>query len=334
MKPRRKYQNARIAIAVTMALLLVLSRAALSSELTLSPLVEPQWLDTHRHREELVLLDVRSSIDNGDAVPFKKAHIPGSVHSDYSREPWRVESSGTPGMRPDPEELEELIGSLGISNDSVVVIIPAGTGPTDFGSAARVYWTLKSAGLDRVVILNGGLRSWRARGLPMAKGEIDPDRVEFHMDWSDRWLATLDEVNELVTASTDPARRTRLIDARPEPYFRGERKSWLSHRAGTLPQADNIEHSSLVTRRDGAFLINETQIRTLLSERGLNDPEQPLITFCTSGHWASTDWFVLSEVAGFKDVRLYDGSMTQWTEDSGRPVANGRRGIERALDWF
>nr|WP_255775086.1 rhodanese-like domain-containing protein [Halomonas alkalisoli] len=59
------------------------------------------------------------------------------------------------------------------------------------------------------------------------------------------------------------------------------------------------------------------------------------ITFCNTGHWAATDWFVLSEVAGFDNVAMYDGSMAAWTISDSRPVQLARRGLERlqeALD--
>src|SRR5262249_4601733 len=61
-----------------------------------------------------------------------------------------------PFSLPGPAELEKLIGELGIDEDSYVVVVPAGVHATDFGAAARVYWTFKVAGLGQVSILYGG----------------------------------------------------------------------------------------------------------------------------------------------------------------------------------
>ena len=69
------------------------------------------------------------------------------MHSDYDKGGWRVTRSGIPFQLPTTAELEKLIGELGIDEDSHVVVVPAGVHATDFGSAARVYWTLKVAGL-------------------------------------------------------------------------------------------------------------------------------------------------------------------------------------------
>ncbi len=49
-----------------------------------------------------------------------------------------------------------------------------------------------------------------------------------------------------------------------------------------------------------------------------------MTSYCNTGHWAATDWFVLSEVLGRKDVKLYPGSMVEWTADARRPVESQR----------
>ena len=84
------------------------------------------------------------------------------MHSDYDKAGWRVTRSGVPFMLPTLAELEKLIGELGIDEDTHVVVVPAGVHYTDFGSAARTYWTLKVAGVAKVSILDGGYAAWAA----------------------------------------------------------------------------------------------------------------------------------------------------------------------------
>ena len=45
--------------------------------------------------------------------------------------------------------------------------------------------------------------------------------------------------------------------------------------------------------------------------------DQDAISFCNTGHWAATNWFVLSELVGQPNVRLYAGSMVDWTQAEG-----------------
>src|SRR3546814_3005161 len=78
-----------------------------------------------------------------------------AVYSNYLRSGWRTEMDGVPAQLPRQETLEALIGELGIANDSHVVVVSAGTDALDISSAARVYWTFKVIGHDRVSILDG-----------------------------------------------------------------------------------------------------------------------------------------------------------------------------------
>lgn len=324
-------RSATPASALVVLLVIALAPFAGAAAATLPPLVTPDWLAEHRQRPGLVVLDVRSALDDGHQPPFSRAHIPGAVHSDYLEDGWRTTRGGVPGMRPAVGRLEALIGGLGIANNSAVVIVPAGTGPTDFGSATRVYWTFRTLGHDRVAILNGGFRGWQQAGRPVARGTVTPEPRSFRARPTDRYLATLDDV----TAVIEGRRSRRLVDARPHAFFAGERKAWATDRAGTLPGAVSGEHSRLLRDGpDGVWMLTGETLRARLARSGLTDPSRPVTTFCTTGHWATINWFALHAVAGFEDARVYDGSMAEWTRDAERPVANGREGLGRLLDWI
>ena len=146
------------------------------------------------------MLDIRSAIDGGGAEAYAKAHIPGAVHSDYDKAGWRVTRNGVPFMLPTTAELEKLIGETGIDEDNHVVIVPAGVSATDFGSAARVYWTLKVAGHPAVSILDGGFAAWQAAGYPVESGKVTPSPKIFTLELDERLLAELAAVEKQRTA--------------------------------------------------------------------------------------------------------------------------------------
>ena len=112
------------------AVILILLPLAVSAR-TMDPLVSVDWLDRHLGDDGLVVVDVRSGIDGSDREDFEAGHIPGAVYSDYTTAGWRQESDGVPGTLPPEADLAELIGNLGIDNDTDVVIVPAGVGSTD-----------------------------------------------------------------------------------------------------------------------------------------------------------------------------------------------------------
>lgn len=280
-----------------------------------TPLVSAEWLARHHDDASLVVLDVRSAIDGGGSEAYARAHIPGSVHSDYDKGGWRVTRNGIPFQLPTTAELEELIGELGIDEDSHVVVVPAGVHATDFGAAARVYWTLKVAGLGRVSILDGGFAAWKADAAnPVESGVKVPSPKIF--------TATIDK--RLIAEAGDVERVERLggatlVDARPASFFAGREKAPAAKAYGHIAGAINVDNASFY---DAAS--NRLKPAAELGAIAARVPAGPAISYCNTGHWAATDWFVLSELLGRRDVRLYYGSMVDWTANADRPIVSAR----------
>jgi thiosulfate/3-mercaptopyruvate sulfurtransferase len=306
---------------------MLLSTQALASDIM--PLVDGDWLDQHRDDDDLVILDVRSAIDDGgDRSSFEAAHIPGSLYSNYIEDGWRESRNDVAGLMPQLEELEALIGGLGIGNDDTVVVVPAGTGETDFGSAARIYWTFKVLGHDRVAILDGGFAGWQQQGREVASGSpAAPEPESFEASLREELIATTEEV-EAARSS-----QAQLVDARPSDYFKGDTTSPAVRRAGTIPGSTNLPHHTLLRGNEGAFFLDTDGLQARINEAEL-DRSARTISFCNTGHWAATDWFVLSEIAGFEDVSMYDGSMAEWTVSESRPVEVAKRGLSKLLDYI
>ncbi|WP_234250043.1 sulfurtransferase [Billgrantia desiderata] len=287
-----------------------------------APLVEAEWLNDQLNNESLVVLDVRSSIDDGgDRNAFEAARIPGSRYSNYAEEGWREERDGVVGLMPDPDDLAQLIGGLGIANDDTVIVVPAGTGPTDFASATRVYWTFKALGHDEVAILNGGFAGWEQQGFETASGPAaPPEATMFSATLREELLAT----DEQVEASQQAGEQ--LVDARPEGFYVGTQQSPDVRVPGTIPDAVNLPHDGALVERDGAWYLEPERLTAAIDALEL-DRETPTVAFCNTGHWAASGWFQLSEVGGLSDVTMYDGSMAAWTRDDSRPVHLAGRGV-------
>jgi thiosulfate/3-mercaptopyruvate sulfurtransferase len=285
-------------------LLILLLPTATAHAAALSPLLTPHELAARLDGRPLRVVDIRA--------PQKGlGYVPGAVAAPYSS--WRGPTDD-PGRLPDVAALTALLQRLGVDPAAPVVVVYEGADATDFGAAARVYWTLKTAGIDRVSILNGGMTAWRAAGLPTAAEPVtpSPSRVEAHFDG--RWLATRAQVSEALGNSS-----WRLLDARPPPFFLGEKKHAAAQTPGTLVGARNVEHTVWFVP-GAAELAAPESIRATAQRLGV-DADAPTVSFCNTGHWAATQWFVLSEVLGGRDVRLYPESMVDWSR-SGLAMAN------------
>ncbi|WP_445503394.1 sulfurtransferase [Microvirga sp. G4-2] len=278
--------------------------------MTVSPLVSAEWLADHLADSSILIVDIRSA-ESGRAA-FEAGHIPGAIHSDYATNGWRIAKDGAGGLLPDAAHLSTLLGRIGVRPEHHVVIVSAGEAASDFSAAARVYWTLKTVGHEQVSILDGGFRAWRETGGPEEAGLSAPAAGQpYPVRLTGSLRAEADAVAK-VLASADAT----LLDGRSQAQFEGREKSPQAARAGHLPGAIHLDQSRAIQPGTGR-LLPVAELEQLFK----HVPPGPVISYCNTGHLASTNWFVLSEVLGRPGVTLYDGSMSEWTQDPGRPVA-------------
>ena len=277
--------------------------------------------------DDFVVLDIRPSVDRDTGRTVADAHIPGSVHAPYGEFGWRAQIDGIIGMAPAADDLERLIGRLGIDNDDSVVVVFDGKGASPFGSAARVYWTFRYLGHDDVFILDGGFRAWTGdASRPVADTLAAPEPARFTAELQDELLVTSDEVQ---ASLGDP--RVVRIDARPQGQYRGEAQHPAAGAAGRIPGAVGLDQA-LWFEGDGR-LKPRSELEAYVPEPVKTGEADLVISYCNTGHWAATNWFVLSEALGYGDVRLYDGSMVAWTFDPSRPLETGRSLWDSVSRW-
>lgn len=301
------------AFAAVLLALLVVAAPALAADV--QPLVNPAWLNEHLKDSDLVVLDIRSALDGGGQKAYAEAHIPGSVHSDYDKAGWRVTRNNVPFMLPSQAQLEKLIGDTGIDEDTRVVVVPAGVNFTDFGAAARVYWTLKVAGVKNVSVLDGGIAAWKQAGLPTEAGNNKPSPKIFSASLDKNLLAEVADVEQAESSGN-----ATLLDARPASFFLGKQKAPTAAAYGHIPGALNVDSASFYDEKTNK-LKSKDELASIAAQIPAN---RPVVSYCNTGHWAATDWFVLHEVLGRSNVRLYDGSMTEWSADARRPIQSSR----------
>lgn len=277
------------------------------------PLVDAAWVKANSCKPGVVVLDIRSKIDGGSQIEYLRGHVPCAVYSDYMKGGWRAKVKDVPGMLPPAARLEKLIGSLGIDNHTHVVIYSGGTNATSMGSATRVYWTFKVMGDDNVSILNGGYAGYVAdKKDPVQTGMVTPKSATF----------TAHPRMDLDASEVDVERAIKrhvvLVDNRPHDQYLGVNRTGVAKRSGTIPGAKNLPESWLTVNNGGNFR-SAAEIRKLFKQAGVPTTGEQ-VTFCNTGHWASVGWFASHELLGNKKVKMYDGSMAQWSADPKAPM--------------
>lgn len=281
------------------------------------PLVNAAWLKDNLGKPGIVVLSARMGVPK---AVYERGHIPGAVYTDYAKAGWRVkDKDGTPGMLAPVAKLEKLVGSLGIGNDSHVVIVPQGQNSVDVGAATRIYWTMKVLGHDKVSILNGGWLGWSKQDPktkkpvnPIAKGSVTPKPRTFKAKLRNEMLVSSKDVKAAME------NKSLIVDYRTNDFHYGISKSGKAKAPGTIPGAKNLQMTWL-TKNNGGSFRSPAELKKIYAAMGV-PTEGEQITFCNTGHIASTGWFVSSEILGNKKAKVYDGSMAAWTRQKDFPI--------------
>ena len=273
--------------------------------------VSTAWLADHRDDVDVAVVDATFFMaDEGrDArAEFAAGHIPGAVFFDIDAIADR--SSPLPHMLPTPEAFAAAAGALGLSEAMRVVVYDA----TGLRAAPRVWWTLRTFGARHVRVLDGGLPQWRAEGRPVEHGPGRRPAGTFTPRLQSSAVVARAEVAALADAEA-----AAIVDARAADRFRGdvpEPRPGL--RAGHIPTSRNVPWNDVVT--DGRMKAPEA-LAPVFAAAGV-DLARPVITTCGSGVTAAILLMALATM-GKTDVRLYDGSWTDWGGDPGSAVATG-----------
>lgn len=277
-------------------LVFVSTLAAAGASFAAQALVDPAELKAQLGQADVRVIDIR------DPATFAAQHIPGAVNAPYGK--WRGPASN-PGELPQLPKLTALVRSLGLTPSTHAVVVSSGANATDFGAAARVYWTLKVLGIKELSLLNGGVKAWADAKLPQDKVVVTAAPSSYSPQLDTSLIATRDEVAQDVANGS-----AVLVDARPKSFFEGDIRAPAAKVPGTLQGAVNVEYSRFFDGESNGVL----QADKARAASSVLDPQKETVAFCNTGHWASTDWFVMSEVLGQKNVKLYPGSMVDWTQ--------------------
>jgi thiosulfate/3-mercaptopyruvate sulfurtransferase len=273
----------------------------------LPTIVSTEWLAKRLGEPDLRVLDGTwhmPQLKRDAQAEFVAAHIPSAVFFDIDRIADRA--TPLPHMLPSADEFAEAVGTLGIGSDDRIVVYDV----RGVVSAARVWWTFRAFGHERVAVLDGGLRAWIAEGRPTAAGEASPTRRQFRARLRPELVRDFDFMRRNVGSRVD-----QVVDARSRGRFEGtEPEPRAGLRGGHIPGSVNVPYETLY-RPDGTLLPLEA-LRAAFDQGGV-DLGKPITTTCGSGITASVLALAL-HLIGRPDVAVYDGSWTEWATRSDR----------------
>lgn len=292
------------------------------------PLVDTAWL--HQHANQVVILSVRHDVKSFTAraeltrnrktgkVEVLKVggHIPGANLVNYGKIRVNREVNGKPVQMIIPlrADFERMMREVGVRNDRPVIIVSKGMRGLDLTMATRLYWQLKYYGEDNLAILDGGTAQWLADLRPVSYRPSHPKYGNWVAGAGRKdLLATTEDVQRALKTGV------QLVDDRPLFQYMGVIKKSYVFAKGHIPGAKDDPIALMTNHAKPLKWLPVAELRELATGMGINTHAET-ITYCNSGHLASGGWFVMHELMGNKKVRLYDGSMNEWTLNHGPTV--------------
>ena len=266
---------------------------------TLPLLLDAAALRPHLGRQEVLIVDL------SQPELHRQYHVPGAVHLDYKR----IVANRPPviGLLPDAEQLITLFSELGITPDTHVVAYDEEGG----GKAARLLWTLETAGHFRFSLLNGGLQTWLTEDHPITNVPREIRSSDYAMQFNEQSIADRNYVRSHLGQAN-----IAIVDARSPAEYRGE--DVRAQRGGHIPGAVNVEWRRALDPKRNLRFKSQDELHHLFESAGII-PDKQIIAYCQSHHRSALTWFVLKYL-GYPRVKGYAGSWSDWGNDPDMPI--------------
>ena len=270
-------------------------------------LVSTEWVEQHLDDPDVVLVE-----SDEDVLLYETGHLPGAVKID-----WHMDLNH-PVVRDylDAEAFAALMSRKGITRNHTVVFY----GDNSNWWAAYALWVFTLFGHPDMRLMDGGRKKWVLDGRPLVTDGSDRSPVEYPVP--ERMEAPIRAFRADVL--THVQENGALIDVRSPQEYSGEMLHMPDYpqegalRGGHIPGADNVPWKR-ASKDDGTFRSVDELESIYRDECGLA-PDDAIIAYCRIGERSSHTWFVLTHLLGYRHVRNYDGSWTEWGNLVGAPI--------------
>lgn len=272
-----------------------------TTSVTPALLLEPQDLSAllATQHDRLLIVDV-SSAEN-----YAKHRIPGAVHI----EPQALQSGQppVPGKLPDNEHLSALFSSIGLTPEHHVIAYDDEGG----GWAGRLIWTLDVLGHQHYSYLNGGLVAWVNEGFAQHTGPSNHTTSHYNVTINRDPIAEVDDIVPLLGSE-----QLVIWDARSAAEYNGTRV--LAQRGGHIPGAVNLDWLELMDKQRNLRLRDLQQLQQQLNDLGISS-DKLVVTHCQTHHRSGLS-YLLMKILGYKNIKGYHGSWSEWGNRTDTPV--------------
>lgn len=266
-----------------------------------SRLVSTEWLENELNNENVIIIDVRKK------EQYDVGHIPGAYHMTPG-EVFQQEINGVKGMLPPASHIEKNLSIVGATPESTIVLYD---GNSNLWSS-RGLWALDVYGHENTKLLDGVWGKWESEGKEISTSvpEEKSSNYKFKSSPNNSIIAGIDEIIESIE---DPSKI--VCDTRSPEEYSG--KDVRAERGGHIPNSKNVNWVMGVN--DSGEFKSADELKDLYDGAGITDGET-IYTLCQTAVRATHTWFILTDLLGEANVKVYDGSWTEWGNDSSLPI--------------
>ncbi len=266
-------------------------------------LVDINWLEKNLTSSSVHLIDM------SDSTQYQRFHIPGATHLPY--EAINTRNKSNVSFSAGKKQIIKILGLLGIQPKHHVVIYD------DMGGlhAGRLFWELEKIGHKNISLVNGGLVKWILAGNKVTADSQSIKATQYVAAKSGQNNST--DIEEILSSKFN--NKNLLLDVRSKEEYIGHPRY---PRSGHIPGAKWLEWSEAVNFDNAFKMKNQKTLKKQLQQIGISKSDTPITLYCQSAHRASHSYFILRQL-GFKNVKIYDGSMSEYGKIKSAPLVKG-----------
>ncbi len=272
-------------------------------------LVPPAWLAERLGNPGVRVIEVSSQNDD---ARYRIGHIPGAPWWYWKAALWHE----TDREFLTPEAMGRRLARMGVTPDTTLVLYGD---PVQYGTYA--FWVLSMCGHRGLRLLDGAKTRWTAEERPLSTEPIRPAAATYDGALSADTSSRIGR-DEVRAGLGRPGRL--LLDARSPEEYQGLRVmpppafDHGAERTGRIPGAAHLYFRELLNE-DDTFKSPQT-LQDLLESRGARPDRGEIVCYCRLSHRATLLWFAMRHLLGYRNVRVYDGSWTEWGSIVGFPI--------------
>lgn len=247
-------------------------------------------------------------------LDFRKSDFYANEHIEGAMNIWRTDienaSYSYNGMMPGREQMETLFSGLGINTSNTIIIYDDNA----LVDSSRLWWILQNYDFTNVRLLNGGISAWKAQNGPISTETPVTTKANFKLSYTPSMKYHISK-EKMIQAV---ANKTIIVDARTDDEYSGKRQKEGATKGGRIPNSILIDWAEAVNYNGDKKIKSIEDLEKIYSRLGASK-DDTIIAYCHSGVRSAHTTFVLTQMLGYKNVKNYDGSWTEWSQFNDLP---------------